>query len=103
MRILRNNVRLIANGSGNTNRLNIKYVAHSADIEVGDLLVSSGLGEVYPAGYPVGVVSDIIRDESKPFAQVNATPLARLDRIRYLLLLDTQAPLTGQAQQVNTQ
>ena len=62
----RNNVRLIANGSGNTNRLNIKYVAHSADIEVGDLLVSSGLGEVHPAGYPVGVVSDIIRDESCP-------------------------------------
>lgn len=103
VRILRNNVSLIANGSGNTNRLNIKYVAHSADIEVGDLLVSSGLGEVFPAGYPVGVVSDIIRDESKPFAQVNAIPLARLDSIRYLLLLDTQAPLTGEAQQVDTQ
>ena len=103
VRILRNNVSLIANGSGNTNRLNIQYVAHSADIEIGDLLVSSGLGEVFPAGYPVGIVSNIIRDESKPFAQVNARPLARLDRIRYLLLLDTQAAFTQQAQRVDTQ
>lgn len=96
VRVLRNNISLIANGTGNINRLNVNYVAHSADVEAGDILVSSGLGEVFPAGYPVAVVTNVVRDESKPFAQVNAEPLARLDRIRYLLLLDTQSPFTEQ-------
>lgn len=87
VRILRNNLRLIANGSGDLNFLNIKHVPHSADVAEGDILISSGLGNVFPEGYPVAVISHIKRDEGRPFAMVKATPLARLDRLRYLLLL----------------
>jgi rod shape-determining protein MreC len=90
VRVLRNNLSLIANGTGNLDRLNVDYVAHSADLQTGDVLISSGLGNVFPAGYPVAVVDQIIRDEGKQFATVDATPLANLDRIRYLLLLNTQ-------------
>ena len=87
VRILRNNLRLIANGSGDLNFLNIKHVPHSADVAEGDILISSGLGNVFPEGYPVAVISQIKRDEGRPFAMVKASPLARLDRLRYLLLL----------------
>ena len=60
---------------------------HSADVEVGDLLLSSGLGKVFPEGYPVGRITSIIRDEGRPFSQVRAKPIAQLDRLKYLLLL----------------
>ena len=87
IRIERNNVRFIAVGDGSLDSMQLQHVPHSADIEVGDVIVSSGLGEVFPEGYPVGTISNIVRNESRPFAEVTATPLAKLDRIKYLLLL----------------
>jgi rod shape-determining protein MreC len=87
VRVGRNNVRFIAVGDGSLDSLQLQHVPHSADIEEGDILVSSGLGEVFPEGYPVGTITKIIRNESRPFAEVIATPFAKLDRIKYLLLL----------------
>ena len=87
IRIERNNVRFIAVGDGSLDSMQLQHVPHSADIEIGDIIVSSGLGEVFPEGYPVGTISNIVRNESRPFAEVTATPLAKLDRIKYLLLL----------------
>ena len=65
----------------------LEFVAHSTDVLVGDKLVSSGLGGVFPEGYPVAVVSKIINDETRPFKQVYVKPLARLERLRHLLLV----------------
>lgn len=87
VRSLRNNIRFIATGSGALNELYLEYVPHSVDVKVGDILISSGLGKIYPEGYPVARVKTVVRDESRPFAQVIAEPLARLDRLKYLLLL----------------
>lgn len=87
VRVNRNNVRLVASGSGSLSELSLEHVAHSADLIEGDMLVSSGLGKVFPEGYPVGLIKTIIRDESKPFATVKITPSAQLDRLKYLLLL----------------
>lgn len=87
VRISRNNVRVVASGNGSLRELSLEHVAHSADMQVGDLLVSSGLGNVFPEGYPVGTINSIVRDESKPFASVTASPSAQLDRLKYLLLL----------------
>ncbi|HCA75979.1 MAG TPA: rod shape-determining protein MreC [Alteromonas sp.] len=100
VRSIRNNGRFIASGSGAIDELYLTHVAHSADIREGDVLVSSGLGEVFPEGYPVAEVIQVIRDESRPFAQVTIAPQARLNRLKYLLLLwpqtssepDEQAP-----------
>lgn len=86
-RIQRNDVRIIASGSGALNELVIEHVAHSTDIRVGDVLVSSGLGKVFPEGYPVATITSVVRDESRPFASIKAEPAARLDRLKYLLLL----------------
>ncbi len=87
VRVNRNNIRLVASGTGSLTELTLEHVPHSADLQVDDLLVSSGLGNVFPAGYPVGVIKNIIRDESQPFAKVTVMPSAQLDRIKYLLLL----------------
>ncbi|MFW8591793.1 rod shape-determining protein MreC [Glaciecola sp. 2405UD65-10] len=87
VRVNRNNVRLVASGDGSLSELRLEHVAHSADLIEGDMLVSSGLGKVFPEGYPVGFIKTIVRDESKPFATVKITPSAQLDRLKYLLLL----------------
>lgn len=87
VRITRNDVRLVANGSGNIDRLDLPFVSKSTDIKVGDLLVSSGLGKRFPEGYPVARVMTVKRDAGQTYATVTAQPLAALDRIRYLLLI----------------
>ncbi|WP_206485134.1 rod shape-determining protein MreC [Thalassotalea sp. G2M2-11] len=92
VRIKRNGVRLVANGTGNIGRLSHNYVPHSTDIKVGDLLVTSGLGGKYPEGYPVARVSAVRQDESRPFALVQSEPIAQIDRLRYLLLLWPEKP-----------
>jgi len=87
VRINRNGIRLIATGSGRIDRLTHNFVPHSTDVEIGDLLVTSGLGDKYPEGYPVSRVIFVGKDESRPFAQVYSEPVANIDRLRYLLLL----------------
>ena len=79
--------KMVATGSGALNELYLEHVPHSVDIQEGDTLISSGLGKVFPEGYPVATVKQVVRDESRPFARVIATPLANLDRLRHLLLL----------------
>jgi len=101
VRSLRNDIRFIATGSGALGELYLEHVPHSVDIKEGDVLISSGLGDVFPEGYPVAVVNRVIRDESRPFARVIAKPSAQLDRLRYLLLLwetSENTPPRGEAE-----
>lgn len=91
VRIARNGVRAIAGGTGDIDRLALQYVPESADVKVGDLLLSSGLGLRFPAGYPVGVVSRINKSSSKEFADIQVRPVAELDRSRHVLLLFSSA------------
>lgn len=94
VQVNRNGLRAIAIGTGNPERLELRHVADTADIKEGDLLVSSGLGQRFPAGYPVATVSAVINDPGQPFAVVHAVPTARLNRSRYLLLVfsDPRSP-----------
>lgn len=86
-------IRVIVQGVGNTAEMELMHVQHSSELQEGDLLLSSGLGGVFPEGYPVARIKRIVRDESLPFARVTATPIANLDRIRMLLLLwDSNSP-----------
>lgn len=87
VQVNRNGLRAIAIGTGNPERLELRHVADTADIKEGDLLVSSGLGQRFPAGYPVATVKEVIHDTGQPFAVVRAVPTARLNRSRYLLLV----------------
>jgi len=92
VRVQRNGLRLLASGSGQIDRLTHNFVPQSADIKAGDLLVTSGLGGKYPEGYPVAKVSFVSNDESREFVRVFSTPVAQIDRLRYLLLLSEKEP-----------
>jgi rod shape-determining protein MreC len=89
VQVNRNGVRAIAEGTGALGTLEIHHVAATTDIEEGDLLVTSGLGGRFPVGYPVAVVSKIVRDPGQSFAIVEAQPSAALDRSRHVLLVFT--------------
>lgn len=87
--VSRNGLRTIAVGTGDTGKLRLPYLTNSADIQPGDLLLSSGLGGVFPSGYPVGRVSEVRRRPGQSFASVIAEPAAALDRDREVLLVWT--------------
>lgn len=83
----RNGLRTIAVGTGDSGRLRLPYLTNSADIKVGDLLVSSGLGGVFPSDYPVGRVVEVRARPDQAFAEVIAEPASALDRDREVLLI----------------
>ncbi len=94
VQVNRNGVRSIAEGTGLLHELILRHVAATTDIQVGDLLVSSGLGQRFPVGYPVGVVTEVTVDPGQSFATVTATPSAALNRSRYVLLVFTRSEQT---------
>jgi len=83
----RNGLRSIASGTGETNRLILDQLPNNADILQGDLLVTSGLGGRFPAGYPVARVTEVVRNHDLPFAHVSAEPLAAIESSREVLLI----------------
>ncbi len=101
--VLRNGLRTIVFGAGNTSHLALRYMPVSADIQVGDVLVTSGIDGIYPPGIPVAHVSKIERDPAYPFARVICLPIAGVDQHRHLLVLSgTAQPLNLPAEQTNT-
>jgi rod shape-determining protein MreC len=88
VQIVRNQLRSIAVGSGDSGEILLPYLAVNSDVKSGDLLLSSGLGGVFPAGYPVAKVIGVSRGVNQLLAQVRAAPLARVDRVRELMLIE---------------
>ena len=87
VQINRNGLRGIAVGTGQSHSLQLEYLPNNADIQKGDLIISSGLGSHFPAGYPVGVVTEIKLDPAEPFAKISVTPSAKLEQSREVLLI----------------
>lgn len=83
----RNGLRTIAVGTGNYEQLDLPFLPNNADIREGDLLVTSGLGGAFPAGYPVAIIDSITRIPQEPFAVVTAKPAAALNQIREVMLI----------------
>jgi rod shape-determining protein MreC len=90
--IARNGVRLIAYGTGRADQLALASVPLSSDVKVGDVLVTSGLGGRFAAGFPVGTITALRPDESRAFLVGDVKPAAELDRGRDMLLLRTLPP-----------
>jgi rod shape-determining protein MreC len=87
VQIERTGVRTIAVGTGESEIMALPYLPANADVKVGDLLITSGLGGVFPQGYPVAKVAEVRRDAVQPLAQIRADPLARLDQLREVMLV----------------
>ncbi len=97
--VVRNGLRAILLGNGDTNTLELVHVPDTADIREGDLLVSSGLGGRFPKGYPVAEVDNISKEQGEPFVKIEATPLADLNKSRLILVVFSPAQeATDQAQ-----
>ena len=85
--VLRNGVRLVAYGTGRSDRLALASIPLSSDVKVGDVVVTSGLGQRFPAGFPVGTIAALRPDDSRAFLVGDLKPAAQLDRGRDVLLL----------------
>ena len=85
--VSRNNLRSIATGLGRYDWLELEAVPFSADIRRGDLVVSSGLGDRFPRGYPVGEVTEVEKLPTARFATVRVRPSAALNRSRHVLVV----------------
>lgn len=89
--VARNGVRLIVYGRGD--RLELRDIPLSAGVEVGDEIVTSGLGGRFPAGFPVGKIIKLRPDDTHAFLVGELEPAAKLDRGRNVLLLRSVPPL----------
>lgn len=83
----RTGLRANAFGTGKIDKLVLRHLPHNADIKVGDLLITSGLGGTFPPNYPVATVTRAERTAGEPFATIEAMPLAQLDKSREVLMV----------------
>ena len=93
VKVVRTGVRSVLYGSGTGRSPELRFTAPNADIEVGDLLVTSGIDGTYPPGLAVAQVATLERDTGQMFARITARPLAGADRSRHLLVLGPVATL----------
>lgn len=90
----RTGLQTIARGDGQT--LSLPFLPGNADVKVGDLLVSSGLGGRFPAGYPVGKINELRHPAGEAFMEAVAWPSARLNQGRQALLVWSERPAATQ-------
>lgn len=84
---VRNGLRTIVFGTGDEDRVAVRYLTAPTDIKVGDLLVSSGIGGTFPFGYPVARVTRIVNNPNEPFLDIHARPVAHLEYNKEVLLI----------------
>ena len=84
---LRSGVRSVAEGTGDFNRVRLRDIPITMDVAVGDTIVTSGLGERFPKGYPLGEVSSVRSVEGSPFLEVEIQPASSLQTTAHMLLL----------------
>jgi rod shape-determining protein MreC len=87
VQVIRNGLRAVAYGGQEAGLLDIRWLAVNADIQEGDMLTTSGIDGVYPAGLPVAQVVKVERAASVGFARILCKPLAGLTQHRYLVVL----------------
>ncbi|OGA17885.1 MAG: rod shape-determining protein MreC [Betaproteobacteria bacterium RIFCSPLOWO2_02_FULL_65_24] len=93
VQVVRNGLRAVAFGSGDGETLDLRFMAANADVQNGDLLVTSGIDGTYPQGLPVARVARIERDAAYVFAKISLVPAAGTDRYRHVLVLSQDSLL----------
>jgi rod shape-determining protein MreC len=95
VQVVRNGLRAIAFGAGNSGMLELRFMAANAEIQNGDRLVTSGIDGTYPAGIPVATVSRIERDAAYAFARIVCQPAGGVENGRYVLVIANEARLAA--------
>jgi rod shape-determining protein MreC len=99
VQVLRNGLRLIAFGSNEVGKLEVRYLTAGVDVQPGDTLVTSGIGGLFPAGLSVGRVDSVDRDPGTGFAMAVAQPLSHPERYRHFLVLQVDVSTTQAARE----
>lgn len=97
IQVARNGLRSIISGVGKNNELELRYLSINADIQVNDLLITSGIGGVYPPGLPVARIEKIEHDRSYNFSRITCVPIAGVDRNRHVLILSMPLSTTPES------
>ncbi|MGE4123745.1 MAG: rod shape-determining protein MreC [Pusillimonas sp.] len=92
VQVVRNGLRLIAFGGNPDGKVEVRYLPVNADVQIGDDLVTSGIGGLFPAGLAVGRVDEVLRDTVSGFAMALVRPSSHPERYRHFLVLDTVEP-----------
>ncbi len=87
VQIDRTGLRSVLFGTGQTDALDLRHIPHNADVQVGDLVITSGLGGRFPPNYPVAIITSVEHIAGEPFVRISAAPLALLDQSREVLLV----------------
>ena len=95
----RNATRSVLFGNGTGRLPELRFTSPSADLRVGDRLVTSGLDGTYPPGLAVAEIVDVMRDAGQMFARIVCKPLAGIDHSRFLLVLEPSAQLPARPEE----
>lgn len=100
VQVLRNGLRGIAYGSGDGNTMELRFMPANAEVQVGDVVITSGLDGVYPRGLPVATVISVERDASLSFAKIQLAPTAGTNKHRQVLVVqyDENIPTLAEAE-----
>ena len=96
VQVNRTGTRLVLGGTGDSASLVLENVPISTDIQIGDLLETSGLGGRFPPGYPVATVSEVAAENAMRYVAVTAVPTAKLNRSGHVLVLIDAAEQSAQ-------
>ncbi|MBE9568052.1 MAG: rod shape-determining protein MreC [Proteobacteria bacterium] len=92
VQVNRTGLRAIAFGTGKIDQLDLRHLPNNVDIKEGDLLITSGLGQIFPPNFPIAIISKVERPAGEPFARITAKPHAQLDKSREVLLVWRNTP-----------
>ncbi len=93
VQVLRTGLRAILYGSGDADSVDLRYAPVTADVQAGDMLVTSGIDGTYPPGLPVAKITRVERDPAYPFARVWCSPAAGVNSHRWVFILSSLEPL----------
>ncbi len=93
--VQKNRVQGILKGNG-SNGFNLLYVLKNADVEKGDAIVTSGLGDIFPKGLPVGKVSEVTKSKRGMFQQIDVEPSVDFSQLEYLIIIMHENSLADQ-------
>lgn len=90
--VLRNGLRAVVFGFGSNDLLDLRFMSTNADILPGDILVTSGIDGIFPAGLPVAKVVKVDRNPVYAFSRILCSPLAGVNQYRQVLILSPTSP-----------
>ena len=99
--IARSGQRSLVVGTGEIDKLELLHTTSTADIHIGDLVITSGLDNRYPTDYPIAEITNIQRVAGETFTEVEAKPLVDLSKIREILLIWPDSNKTGHTENID--